>query len=108
VEILPWVVGVRGLLDSNVIKSCLKFLEIPRQRWRLITEDAARESVKAFYSLHRVRCKVLKMGRALQLPVEDGACQWSFFHAMMLNKTRKDGRAEKGSLRGANEEKQFS
>ncbi len=62
VEILPWVVGVRGLLDSDTIKSCLEFLEIPRQRWRRITEDASRESVKAFYSLHRVRCKVLKMG----------------------------------------------
>ena len=57
VEILPWVVGVRGLLDSDTIKSCLEFLEIPRKRWRPITENAARESVKVFYSLHRVRCK---------------------------------------------------
>ena len=31
VEIFPWVVGVRGLLDDATIKCCLEFLEIPRQ-----------------------------------------------------------------------------
>ena len=56
------VVGVRGLLDSDTIKSSLEFLEIHWQHWRQITEDAARESIKAFYSPHRVRCKVLKTG----------------------------------------------
>ena len=48
--------------ESDTIKTCLEFLAIHLQRWRRITEDAARESVKAFYSLHRVRCKVLKTG----------------------------------------------
>ena len=41
VEIFPWVVGVRGLLDSDTIKSSLEFLEIHWQHWRRITEDAA-------------------------------------------------------------------
>ena len=62
VEIFPWVVGVRGLLDDGTIKCCLEFLEIPRQRWQQIIADTAKESVKAFYSLHRVRCKALHIG----------------------------------------------
>ena len=62
VEILPWVVGVRGLLDDETIKCCLRFLEIPRQCWQQIVADTAKESVTAFYSLHRVRCRVLNMG----------------------------------------------
>ena len=62
VEIFPWVVGIRGLLNSAAIKSCLEFLAVPRQRWERIIEDVAKESVKAFYSQHRVRCKALKLG----------------------------------------------
>ena len=52
-EIFPWVVGIRGL-NSAMIKSCLEFLTVLRQRWERIIEDVAKESVKAFYSLHRV------------------------------------------------------
>ena len=62
VEIFPWVVGIRGLLDSAAIQCCLEFLEIPRKCWLLIIEDTAKESVKAFYVLHRVRCKALQTG----------------------------------------------
>ncbi len=60
VEIFPWVVGVCGLLDSDAIKCCLEFLELPRKCWNLIIKDTARESVKAFYALHCVRCKTLQ------------------------------------------------
>ena len=41
VEIFPWVVGIRGLLNSATIKSCLEFLTVPRQRWERIIEDVA-------------------------------------------------------------------
>ena len=61
VELFPWVVGVRGLLDSAAIQCCLEFLELPRKCWRRIIEDTAKESVKAFYALHRVRCKALQL-----------------------------------------------
>jgi hypothetical protein len=62
VEIFPWVIGVRGLLDSETIKCCLEFLTLPRQSWKQIIENAAKESVKAFYSLHCVRCAAFKSG----------------------------------------------
>jgi hypothetical protein len=62
-------VGIRGLLDSGPIKRCLEFLSVPRRRWERIIEDVAKESVKAFFSLHRVsRCYI-----ALQLcPLSSG------------------------------------
>jgi hypothetical protein len=56
VEVFPWVIGVRGLFDSESIKCCLEFLELPLQSWRQIIEDMAKVSVTAFYSLHSVRC----------------------------------------------------
>ena len=56
------MVGIRGLLNIATIKSCLEFLTVPRQRWERIIEDVAKESVKAFFSLHRVRCKAFKLG----------------------------------------------
>ena len=62
VEIFPWVVGVRGLVNQDAIQCCLEFLNIPRKSWRRIIEDTAKESVKAFYVLHRVRCKALQIG----------------------------------------------
>ncbi len=62
VEIFPWVVGVCGLVNRDAIKCCLEFLDMPRQSWQRITEDTAKESVQAFYVLHRVRCKALQIG----------------------------------------------
>ena len=62
VEIFPWVVGVRGLVNQDAIQCCLEFLDMPRKSWRRIIEDTAKESVKAFYVLHRVRCKALQIG----------------------------------------------
>ena len=62
VEIFPWVVGVRGLVNQDAIQCCLEFLDMPRKSWRRIIEDTAKESVKAFYVLHRVRCKALQLG----------------------------------------------
>jgi len=31
VEIFPWVVGVRGLVNQDAIQCCLEFLNIPRK-----------------------------------------------------------------------------
>ncbi len=35
---------------------------MPRKSWQRIIEDTAKESVKAFYVLHRVRSKALQIG----------------------------------------------
>ena len=59
IEILPWVVGIRGLLVKASILKVLDFLSVPRKSWDSIVEGAAIASVKAFYSLHQVRCKAL-------------------------------------------------
>ena len=55
VNILPWEVGVRGLLHSASAQKLLDFLSVPRQSWKKIIEEVAMESVKAHFSLHRVR-----------------------------------------------------
>ncbi len=39
VEIFPWVVGVRCLLDSATIKCCLEFLELPWNESEVLEVD---------------------------------------------------------------------
>jgi hypothetical protein len=34
VEIFLWAIGIRGRLDSESIKCCQEFLELPLQSWR--------------------------------------------------------------------------
>jgi hypothetical protein len=55
VEILPWVVGVRGLLKVSVFAPIFKFLSIPTPRRITLLEETALESAKAFYFLHQTR-----------------------------------------------------
>ena len=33
VEILPWVVGARGMVSVDLLTPALEFLEIPKQKW---------------------------------------------------------------------------
>ncbi len=55
VEILPWVVGVRGLLEVSVFAPIFKFLSIPNPRRITLLEETALESAKAFYFFHQTR-----------------------------------------------------
>ena len=61
VKILPWVVGVRGMVDKNSVCELLNFLQVPPERCARIVEDVALESVKALYSLHQIRCQALRL-----------------------------------------------
>ena len=33
VEILPWMVGARGMVRTELLTPALEFLEIPKQKW---------------------------------------------------------------------------
>ncbi len=62
IEILPWVVGVSGLLVKASTRKVQDFLSIPRKNWDNFVKGAAIASVKAFYFLHQVLCKALHPG----------------------------------------------
>ena len=55
VEILPWVVGVRGILDTVGIGRALEFLDVPVQKRQGLMKITALESVHALEFLHKVR-----------------------------------------------------
>ena len=55
VVVLPWVAGVRGIVDKQGITSALEFLEIPEQQWSPILRQTAIESVQALELMHSVR-----------------------------------------------------
>jgi hypothetical protein len=55
VLILPWVVGVRGIVEAQSVLEILDFLRVSRQQRAKLAEDVTIESVKALYSLHQIR-----------------------------------------------------
>ena len=61
VQILPWVVGVRGKVDAKSVRDILNFLRVSRKHRAKIVEDVAIESVKALYSLHQIRYQALNL-----------------------------------------------
>jgi hypothetical protein len=55
IEILPWVIGIRGLADTAHLQTALSFLDIPKQKWAAIIEDSVLASVRALAYMHRIR-----------------------------------------------------
>ena len=55
VQVFPWVVGIRGLIDPSLIVSLLAFLDIPSKHRKVAVERTVLASVKALYFMHQVR-----------------------------------------------------
>ncbi len=41
IEILPWVVGIRGFADTKLLHTALEYLAIPESQWKVMIEDSA-------------------------------------------------------------------
>jgi hypothetical protein len=61
IRILPWVVGVRGMIDTKSVSEILDFLQVAQDRRAKIVEDVVIESVKALHSLHQIRYQALRL-----------------------------------------------
>ncbi len=55
VQVLPWVVGPRGVLDADGISKAMVFMEVPEQRRKDLLRRTAVASVKALVFMHRLR-----------------------------------------------------
>ena len=55
VAILPWVVGVRGLVKKTHLKAALEFLAIPTKAWKPIPDTSVRMSAEGFAFLNQIR-----------------------------------------------------
>jgi hypothetical protein len=40
IEILPWVVGIRGFADTKHLHTALEYLAIPKSQWKAMIEDS--------------------------------------------------------------------
>jgi hypothetical protein len=58
VQVLPWVIGARGLIQIQHMESALKFLEIPRRKWQSIIDETVYAAVAALAFMHRTRFSV--------------------------------------------------
>ena len=55
VEVLPWVVGVRGVVDGRGILSAMKFLDIPTCQRGALVKTTVVASIHSLEYVHRVR-----------------------------------------------------
>ncbi len=55
VQVLPWVVGVRGVLHVEGIQQATAFMEVPAAKRKGLLRKSAVASVEALEYLHRVR-----------------------------------------------------
>jgi hypothetical protein len=55
VHVFQLIVGIRGMIDSSHVQSLLKFLDIQQKHWKIVIEQTALVSVRAFHFLHKVR-----------------------------------------------------
>jgi hypothetical protein len=55
VQVLPWVVGVRGVLHVEGIEQAMAFMEVPAAKRKGLLRKSAVASVEALEYLHRVR-----------------------------------------------------
>ena len=65
VQILPWVVGARGLIQRNSLCSALEFLEVPRYGWQEIIDNTVLAAVSALSFMNRVRFSCHTAGHVL-------------------------------------------
>ena len=55
IEILPWVVGIRGLANTKHLHAALAFQDIPRQKWKDMIADFVLASARALVYMHKIR-----------------------------------------------------
>ena len=55
IEILPWIVGIRGFVHQTGIQNALRFLEIPTSEWNSIEKCTSKASVESLAFMHRTR-----------------------------------------------------
>ena len=60
IEVLPWVVGTRGTLDTHGIQYALNFIGVPDEKRLGLLRKSAVASVEGLQYMHRVR----QIGRA--------------------------------------------
>ena len=63
VDILPWVVGARGIVGRDRLAPALDFLDIPKQKWTGIIESTVRASVEELVYMNGVRFSLSSQNR---------------------------------------------
>ena len=53
-QILPWIIGARGMVSVDLLTPALEFLEIPKQKWSSIIEASVCASVEELVYMHRI------------------------------------------------------
>ena len=55
ISVLPWVVGIRGLVDLKGVEAAARALGIPRNLWAAAADCTALASIESFAYMHRIR-----------------------------------------------------
>ncbi len=55
IEILPWVVDIRGFVDTKHLYAAFEYLAIPESQWKIMIENSVLASVRALAYMHKIR-----------------------------------------------------
>ena len=55
VQVLPWVVGARGLIQTRNMRNALEFLDVPHGKWQSIIDCTVGASIAALAFMHSTR-----------------------------------------------------
>ena len=62
VKVLPWVVGIRGLIEESSIHAAVEYLDISRNEWAAAVACTVIASVESLAFMHRVRFSSTNQG----------------------------------------------
>ena len=66
IEILPWIVGIHGLIQVQCIQTAVDFLLIPKSKWQAAVECTVLASVESLAFMNRARFSSNKQNRVFK------------------------------------------
>ena len=63
VKVLPWMVGIRGLIEKRSIHAAVEYLNISRNEWASAVARTVVASVESLAFMHRVRFSSINQSR---------------------------------------------
>jgi len=71
IQILPWVVGTRWLVQHCALASALEFLAVPRGNWQHVIESTVQRAVTALVFMYRARFSHTGSNQTLKPKLEE-------------------------------------
>ena len=99
VQVLPWVVGACGLIQTRNMCNALEFLEVPHGKWQSIIDSTVEASIAALALMHSTRIAARTAGLS-PISVSPSSKTGSLLFDVLGKRKRKaqDGQGDLGAI----------